>query len=550
MRAVSIHQLAGQKVRPADYPDLEMIKKAYEKIVPDPDSEEQRVSFGTSGHRGKAADGSFTDAHVAAIVQAICTLRERFGATGPVFVGADTHYLSQLAYQTVLQVLAANGLTVCIDSERDFVPTPALSRAVIRYNEGRADKLADGILITPSHNPPDCGGIKYNPVTGGPAGRVITKAVEAEANRLLAAGNKDVRRYACGDERIDAACERYDYKALYVDELDEVIDMRAVSTGRLTVLVNALGGAGMNYWHKIAEKYDISLDFINDSYDPQFTFMTYDHDGRVRMDCSSPYVMAGVMKSGCAYDLILANDPDYDRFGIVCGPDGMLLPNAFLTVAAHYLATHRDFSGKGIGKTVVTTELLHKIAVKLNVPCYEVPVGFKYFVELLSGGDVFFAGEESAGATCIKKDGALWTTDKDGIVMCLLACEITAVTGKSLPAYYADLCRDIGPAFTSRSDTPATKEEKSRIAAVRGADIKNVSLCGKPVTSKCTETSYGKLAIGGIKVATDDGWIAARPSGTEDLYKLYGESYISAAHAERLLAAGRELIDKAIKNAE
>ena len=542
---MGIHEWAGQKVRPSDYPDLQALGKAYYEYIPNPEGAAEAVNFGTSGHRGKAGDGNFTAAHVAAVTQAVCTLRAGFGAGGPIFIGADTHYLSQLAYKTALSVLIANGIRVFVDSTGDFVPTPAVSRAIIQYNAERTAELADGIILTPSHNPPDCGGIKYNPVTGGPADGDITGKIEAEANRLLANRNKDVKcvgTVGTDSAYMDDYCTSYDYKEAYVEALTEVIDMEAISRADLHIMINALGGSGMNYWHKIAEKYDIAMDFINDSYDPQFSFMTYDHDGKVRMDCSSPYVMAGVMKNGSAYDLILANDPDYDRFGIVCGADGMISANAYLTVAAHYLATHRNFSGKGIGKTAVTTELLEKVADMLAVSCYEVPVGFKYFVELLRTGKIYFAGEESAGASFLTKDGRPWTTDKDGIILCLLAAEIMAVTSKSPFAYYKKLCESIGPSFPMRRDTPVSGEEKARIKALAAADIKTKILCGAPILSVRTTATYGDMPIGGVKIRTKDGWIAARPSGTEDMYKLYAESFVSAAHGDKLLAEGGGII--------
>ena len=545
VESVSVHPLAGQRVRACDYPDLEQIKKAYNETIPCIDEPAQRVSFGTSGHRGKAMDGSFTALHVGAVVQAICNLRQSFGATGPVFVGADTHYLSQLAYQTTLNVLAYNQIAACTDCEGDFVPTPSVSRAVLRYNENRSEKRGDGIIITPSHNPPDCGGIKYNPVSGGPADSTITKAVEKEANRLLETGytlpEAETRQ---GESRIP-----YDYKGLYVEELSQVIDMESIARADLHILVNALGGSGMNYWHAVCEKYHIKADFINDSYDPRFTFMTYDADGKVRMDCSSPYVMAGVIKDGRSYDLVLANDPDYDRFGVVCGPEGMIGANAFLTACAHYLGTHRDFAKTGIGKTVVTTELLKVVAEELRADVYEVPVGFKYFADLLYEKKVFFAGEESAGASFTKRDGSVWTTDKDGIIMCLLAAEIKAVTGLSPLSYYEKVCKQLSRAtYTKRCDTAVSKEEKIRIAALDKSDIGADKLGNATITDIETRSAYENLPIGGIKISTADGWIAARPSGTEDLYKLYSESYRSDEEAESLLQDGKVLIDEALRD--
>lgn len=542
-----VHPLAGTKVQANDYIDLEAIRKAYQTLTPDVSNPHQQVRFGTSGHRGQAENGSFTARHVAAITQAVCNFRHQFGATGPLFVGEDTHYLSKLAYETVLSVLVANGVTAYVDGADDFVPTPSVSRAILRYNADRTEKLADGLIITPSHNPPEHGGIKYNPITGGPAEGTITKAIETEANRLLQGGNAAVRMVPYDEAKQSALVVPYDYKGLYVAELDSIIDFDVIRQANLRILVNALGGSGMNYWHAIADQYHLPLEFVNDTYDPQFTFMNYDHDGKVRMDCSSAYVMSSVSKSKDQYDLILANDPDYDRFGIVSGKEGMITANAYLTVAAHYLLTHRNFPGRGIAKTVVTTDLLKRAAKSLQRPCYEVPVGFKYFGSLFTEGKIAFAGEESAGGSFVAKDGSVWTTDKDGMIMCLLAAEIKAVTKKSPVAYYNDLCEKLGRPYTMRSDAPATLEEKEKISSLTAADVTVKTLCGSPITEILSQSPYGNFAIGGVKIATENGWVVARPSGTEDLYKLYAESFVSEDQAEKLLDEGKKLIAKALK---
>ena len=543
---MAVHELAGTKVRKEDYIDLQAIAAQYRNNHPDVRNLQQQVRFGTSGHRGQAGNSSFTADHVAAIAQAVCNFRKQFGASGPLFVGEDTHYLSKLAYETVLGVLAANGVTAYVDKEHDFVPTPSVSRAILRYNEGRTEKLADGLIITPSHNPPEHGGIKYNPITGGPAESDITKAIETEANRLLADGNRDVKQVACKDAEAGPFVVPYDYKEMYVAELDSIIDMDAIRDAKLRIMVNALGGSGMNYWHRIAEVYHIDIDFVNDTYDPQFTFMNYDHDGKVRMDCSSAYVMSSVTSSKDRYDLILANDPDYDRFGIVSGNQGMISANAYLTVASHYLMTHRNFKGRGIAKTVVTTDMLARSAKMLDIPCYEVPVGFKYFGSLYTEGKIAFAGEESAGGAFVAKDGSVWTTDKDGMIMCLLAAEIKAVTGKSPIDYYNDLCETLGRPYTMRSDAPATLEEKAKISSLTAEDVTETTLCGSPITAVLSQSPYGSFAIGGVKISTETGWVAARPSGTEDLYKLYAESFVSAEQAGMLLEEGKALISKAL----
>lgn len=543
---MSIHELAGTKIRKEDYIDLQAIAAAYYNNHPDVTNPQQQVRFGTSGHRGQAGNSSFTEDHVAAITQAVCNQRRDFGAEGPLFVGEDTHYLSKLAYGTVLEVLAANGVTAYVDSEGDFVPTPSVSRAILRYNDRRSEKLADGLIITPSHNPPEHGGIKYNPITGGPAGSDITKRIETEANQLLAQGNAGVKRLSTEQVKESPLVVPYDYKGLYVAELESIIDMDAIRNADLRILVNALGGSGMNYWHKIAEAYSILMDFVNDTYDPQFTFMNYDHDGKVRMDCSSKYVMSAVTKNKYQYDLILANDPDYDRFGIISGDQGMITANAFLTVASHYLMTHRNFAGLGIAKTVVTTELLNRSAKALGIPCYEVPVGFKYFGSLYTDGKIAFSGEESAGASFIAKDGSVWTTDKDGMIMCLLACEIKAVTGKSPVEYYNELCGQLGRPYNLRCDSPATLDEKEKISSLTATDVTDKTLCGCPITAVMSKSSYGNFAIGGVKIEAADCWVAARPSGTEDLYKLYAESFVSEDQAEKLLDDGKVLISKAL----
>ena len=543
---MAVHPLAGTKVKQEDYIDLAALKQAYNNNHPDPANVSQRVSFGTSGHRGQAMNGSFTADHVAAITQAVCNLRKQFGAVGPLFVGKDTHYLSGLAMETVISVMVANGINVYVDSEGDFVPTPSVSRAILRYNDHREDKLADGLIITPSHNPPEHGGIKYNPITGGPAESDITKAIEAEANRLISDGCQAVKQVPYEEAIHSKFVISYDYKGLYVAELDSVIDLDVIRDAKLKIMVNTLGGSGMNYWHAISERYDIPMTFVNDTYDPRFTFMNYDHDGKVRMDCSSQYVMSSVSGSQDQYDLILANDPDYDRFGIVCGKRGMIGANAYLATAAHYLLTHRNFDGLGIAKTVVTTDLLARIAKELGVPLYEVPVGFKYFGPLFTGGKIACAGEESAGGSFVAKDGSVWTTDKDGMVMCLLAAEIKAVTGKSPLEYYDDICNRLGQPFAMRSDAAANLEEKAKIGSLTEKDVTDKTLCGGTITAVLSKSPYGDLAIGGVKICTDEGWVAARPSGTEDMYKLYSESFVSQEQANQFLEEGKNLINKAL----
>lgn len=538
------HSLAGQPVRTEDLVQIQPLIDAYYDLAPNPKDKDQVVSFGTSGHRGVSTKGTFNDLHVACIVQAVCDLRREFGATGPCFVGQDTHALSQVAFQTALEVLAGNNVLAAVDQDMSFVPTPSISRAIIRYNEVH-ENLADGLIITPSHNPPDNGGIKYNPTNGGPADTDITKRIEELANLYLANYGEGIKRISV-DNIEPGAQLAYDYKGLYVEELDQIIDMDAIKKAGLKVLVNGLGGSGGHYWQAISDHYKLGLTIINVDYDPTFSFMTYDHDGVVRMDCSSPYAMADVIKQIGSYDLAVGNDPDYDRYGVVT-QEGLLNANYYLLTAAAYLFESRSWPSQvGVGKTAVVTSQVDAWAQEAGRQVYEVPVGFKYFAPLLFDGRIGIGGEESAGASFLKKDGHVWTTDKDGIIMCLLAMEMLAKTGKDLAETYQFLTAQLGQTCFGRIDAPANKGQKARLKSLSPDDLQTNTLAGDPILEVRTCSSYGNQPLGGLKVVTAKGWLVARPSGTEDLYKIYGESSKGQAGLEKLLQEGQELVDKAL----
>lgn len=538
------HLLAGQPVRAEDLIQIQPLIDAYYDLAPNPNDKDQVVSFGTSGHRGVSTKGTFNDLHVACIVQAVCDLRREFGATGPCFVGQDTHALSQVAFQTALEVLAGNKVVAAVDQDMSFVPTPSISRAIIRYNEAH-ENLADGLIITPSHNPPDNGGIKYNPTNGGPADTDITKRIEELANRYLADYGEGIKRISI-DNIEPGAQLAYDYKGLYVEELDQIIDMEAIKKAGLKVLVNGLGGSGAHYWQAISDHYKLGLTIINVDYDPTFSFMTYDHDGVVRMDCSSPYAMADVIKQIGSYDLAVGNDPDYDRYGVVT-QEGLLNANYYLLTAAAYLFESRSWPSRvGVGKTAVVTSQVEAWAQEAGRQVYEVPVGFKYFAPLLFNGKIGIGGEESAGASFLKKDGHVWTTDKDGIIMCLLAMEMLAKTGKDPAEAYQVLTAKLGQTCFGRIDAPANKGQKARLKSLSPDDLQTNTLAGDPILEVRTCSSYGNQPLGGLKVVTAKGWLVARPSGTEDLYKIYGESSKGQAGLDKLLQEGQELVDKAL----
>lgn len=540
------HELAGKPVLEQDIIDIQTLVDAYFDNVPDMSDPTQLVSFGTSGHRGSSLYGTFTDLHVAAITQAICDGRRQFGATGPVFVGQDTHALSQPALITVLEVLAGNGITAMVDSDMDFVPTPSMSRAIIRYNE-IYDEKADGIIITPSHNPPEHGGIKYNTIIGGPADTLVTKWIEVRANEYLTAYCEHDGFKRLSIDNIEPTAQvPYDFKGLYVEELDDVINMEAIKASNIRVLVDTLGGSGANYWKAIKERYGLQLDIIHDVYDPTFSFMTYDHDGKVRMDCSSPYAMAAVIDQVGQYDMAVGNDPDYDRYGIVAKGDGLVSANEMLAVGAKYLFTTRGWKDKGVGKTVVCTTLIDKWAASVDIPVYEVPVGFKYFAQLLFDGTIGIGGEESAGASFLKKNGTVWTTDKDGIIMALLGMEILAVMGVTGLKMADEFLEQYGEPKFGRIDAACTTVQKQALKKLDASAITATEVDGDAIISIRTTSLYNDMPIDGVRVDTQQGWFVARPSGTEDLYKIYGESYKGEHGLVALLTAGEEIVNAAL----
>jgi len=522
---------------------------AYYANRPDPENPAHRVSFGTSGHRGSAFHSSFNDDHIAAITQAIVKYRKSQGTTGPLFLAQDTHALSEPAFTTALEVLAANGVEVMIDQDLGYTPTPALSHAILTYNAANTGKpQADGIVITPSHNPPDDGGFKYNPPNGGPADTSTTKWIENRANQLIAGRLTEVKRQAFSLALNADSTHRHDYISAYVNDLANVIDFGPLSGTALKLAVDPLGGAGVHYWPRIAEKYLPKLEILNPYVDPTFRFMTLDWDSRIRMDCSSPYAMASMIANKDKFDVAWACDTDHDRHGIVTRSTGLLNPNHYLAVSIQYLFTHRpQWSAEvGIGKTLVSSSIIDRVAKGLNRPMLEVPVGFKWFVDGLVAGTLGFGGEESAGASFLRRNAHAWSTDKDGLIMGLLAAEMTAVTGKDPGQLYGELTAKYGAPVYQRIDAAATKEQKAKLGKLSPSQVTAKTLAGEPITAILTEAPGNHAPIGGLKVATENGWFAARPSGTEDVYKIYGESFKGPDHLKQIQTEAQALVDAAI----
>ncbi|MFH9690302.1 phosphoglucomutase (alpha-D-glucose-1,6-bisphosphate-dependent) [Streptomyces sp. NPDC017413] len=546
-----VHERAGHPAQSADLVDVARLVTAYYALHPDSAEPAQRVAFGTSGHRGSAFAAAFNEDHIAATTQAICDYRARQGTDGPLFLGADTHALSEPARVTALEVLAANGATVLIDSEDGYTPTPAVSHAILTYNQGRTEHLADGIVVTPSHNPPADGGFKYNPPNGGPAASDATSWIQDRANALIEAGLGVVRRMPYAQALAADTTHRYDFLTAYVDDLPSALDLDAVRDAGIRIGADPLGGASVAYWGRIAERHRIDLTVVNPLADPTWRFMTLDWDGRIRMDCSSPHAMASLIAQRDAYAIATGNDADADRHGIVTPDGGLMNPNHYLAVAINYLYTHRDgwAAGTGIGKTLVSSSMIDRVAHDLGRTLVEVPVGFKWFVDGLYDGSLGFGGEESAGASFLRRDGRVWTTDKDGILLALLASEITAVTGSTPSEHYARLTGRFGDPAYARVDAPATREEKAVLARLSPQQVKADTLAGEPVTAVLTEAPGNGAAIGGLKVCTDSAWFAARPSGTEDVYKVYAESFQGPGHLARVQEEARALVSEALGDA-
>jgi len=542
---MSVHELAGKPAPDSILVNVAKLVSEYYSLSPDPSDAGQRVSFGTSGHRGSSLSCTFNEAHILAITQAVCEYRKSKGIDGPLMIGKDTHALSEPAHSTALEVLCANDVAVWVAHDLGYTPTPVISHAILDYNRGRQSGLADGIVVTPSHNPPEDGGLKYNPPHGGPADTEVTAWIQRRANQLLEAGNAGVRRIPFS--RALRTAERHDFVSPYVDELGSVVRMNLIRDSRVRLGVDPLGGSGLAYWDPIADRYGLDLTVVNRRVDPTFRFMSVDRDGKIRMDCSSPYAMAGLIRIKDAFDVAFGNDSDYDRHGIVTPSGGLMNPNHFLAVAIWYLVKSRGrwAPGTTIGKTLVSSSMIDRVAEHLGRELNEVPVGFKWFVEGLLSGKCGFGGEESAGASFLREDGSTWTTDKDGFILDLLAGEITAATGKNPSEHYKELEGRFGSPVYERIDSPASREQKAVLAALSPENVSATELAGERILAKLTRAPGNGAAIGGLKIVTENGWFAARPSGTEDVYKLYAESFLGASHLARIQAEAKEIIRSA-----
>ncbi len=535
---------AGTPAQPGDLVDIDALLAAYADLHPDPSVVGQRVAFGTSGHRGSSFATTFNDDHIAATSQAIVEYRTAQGTTGPLFIGRDTHALSEPAWRTALEVFAANDVTVLIDADNGFTPTPAVSHAILRYNRGRQDGLADGVVVTPSHNPPADGGFKYNGTNGGPADTSATSWIAGRANELLEAKLEGVRRRSAAPSEF----EGYDFLGIYVDDLPNVVDVAAIRDAGVRIGADPLGGASVAYWGAIAERHGLDLTVVNPNVDPQFGFMTLDWDGKIRMDCSSPYAMASLVAARDRFPISTGNDADSDRHGIVTSDAGLMNPNHFLAVAIQHLYAHRPGwpSAAGIGKTAVSSSMIDRVAADLGRTLVETPVGFKWFVPGLLDGSLGFGGEESAGASFLRTDGSVWSTDKDGIILCLLASEILAVTGKSPSQHYAELTERFGAPAYARLDVATTPEAKAKLGKLSAADVTADELAGEKITARLTEAPGNGAPLGGLKVTTESGWFAARPSGTEDVYKVYAESFQGSEHLARIQEEAQAVVNTAL----
>jgi phosphoglucomutase len=545
---MEISPLAGKLADQASLVNVPKLVTAYYSETPDPLIPTQQVSFGTSGHRGSAFEKSFNEWHILAISQAICLYRKQQKIDGPLFLGMDTHALSVPALASALEVLAANEVEVMIAKDDEYTPTPAVSLAILTYNRGRKTGLADGIVITPSHNPPHDGGFKYNPPNGGPAESSITGWIEAKANEFLESGLKDVKRISLEKALRASTTHRYDYLNAYIGELAHVLDMDAIREAKISLGVDPLGGAGVHYWGPIAERYGLNLTVVNQAVDPTFRFMTVDWDGQIRMDPSSPYAMESLIGLKDSFDIAFACDTDHDRHGIVTRSAGLLPPNHYLSVAIYYLFQHRPKwrTDTAVGKTLVSSQMIDRVTAKLNRRLYEVPVGFKWFVDGLLNGSLGFGGEESAGASFVRLDGSVWTTDKDGIILALLAAEITARMGRDPGETYSNLTREFGEPVYERVDAPATSEQKAILAKLSPQQVKIKELAGEKIQTILTNAPGNDSPIGGLKVVAENGWFAARPSGTENIYKIYAESFHGADHLHRIQEEAQSIVNDAM----
>jgi phosphoglucomutase len=538
---------AGQLAQPDDLIDVAHVVTAYYTVVPDPDDVNQQVVFGTSGHRGSSLDAAFNEAHILATTQAIVEYRASQGTTGPLFIGRDTHALSEPAWASALEVLAANDVVAMIDAADRYTPTPAVSHAILSFNRGRDTDLSDGIVVTPSHNPPRDGGFKYNPPNGGPADTDATGVIAKRANEILRGGLADVKRIPLA--RALQTAERHDYLNAYIEDLQNVVDVHAIGAEGIRIGADPLGGASVDYWGAIGERYKLDLTVVNPLVDATWRFMTLDTDGKIRMDCSSPNVMASLTAKIGNFQIATGNDADSDRHGIVTPDGGLLNPNHYLAVAIDYLYTHRPSwpGSTAVGKTAVSSSIIDRVVAGLGRKLIEVPVGFKWFVDGLIGGTIGFGGEESAGASFLRKDGSVWTTDKDGIILALLASEILAVTGSTPSQRYEELAEKYGAPTYARIDAPANREQKARLAKLSPDQVTATELAGEPITAKLTTAPGNGAPLGGLKVTTENAWFAARPSGTEDVYKIYAESYLGPEHLAEVQAAAKDVVNSVIQ---
>jgi len=546
---MALSPLAGKPAPKHMLVDLAQLEREYYERRPDLDDPNQRVAFGTSGHRGSPLSGSFTESHILAITQAICDYRRRQGTDGPLYMGKDTHAMSGPAQRSALEVLAANGMQTVIQRGDGFTPTPVISRAILVHNRGRKDHLADGVVVTPSHNPPEDGGFKYNPPDGGPADTDVTRWIQDRANELLRDGNAGVKRVPYSAAIKATTTREEDFVLPYVEDLRNVIDMDAIRAAGLKLAVDPLGGAAVNYWEPINAVYKLDIAVVNPNVDPTFSFMTVDHDGKIRMDCSSPYAMARLVSLKDKYRVAFANDPDSDRHGIVTPSAGLINPNHYLAVAIRYLLTHRPQwpAHALVGKTLVSSGLIDRVVAALGRRLSEVPVGFKWFAPGLFDGSYCFGGEESAGASFLRRDGTVWTTDKDGLIMNLLAAEITARTGKDPGEHYREIAAQLGTPYYTRIDAAATPEQKSKLGKLSPEAVSASTLAGEAITAKLTQAPGNNAAIGGLKVIAANGWFAARPSGTENIYKIYAESFKDERHLQAIVTEAQQIVTRALE---